>query len=165
MDKMETRYLSISTSRVLGDSSSDCLDFPKISLLNRYFKSIAYDWTVTISDDWKPIANCFVRGLAMSILLFHQLSALCCAARNRFVCRRKQHRYVAIDKKKLNFTSLKDTEEAIRAIIASTQPPTDEVLCNFFGRINLGTVLLPRVLFVQLAVYDHMIELNCSNCK
>jgi hypothetical protein len=43
------------------------------------------------------------------------------------VCRRKQHRYQPIDTRRLSFKTKKDTQEAIKAIIASTQPPTDQV--------------------------------------
>lgn len=58
-------------------------------------------------------------------LVFHP--ALCCAARNRLVCRRRENRYTPIDKRKLSFKTMKDSQEAIKAIIASTQPPTEQV--------------------------------------
>ncbi|XP_028409384.1 neurobeachin-like [Dendronephthya gigantea] len=78
--------------------------------------------------------------------------ALCCAARNRLVCRRKQHRYIPIDRTRLSFKTKKDTQDAIKAIIASTQPPTDQnVVQNMPG--YLTTITDPDKLLQDMDVH------------
>ena len=65
------------------------------------------------------------------LLLFLFLCAVfCCAARNRLVCRQRNRPILPlITSGKLGKKALKEAREAIKTLIASTKPPSEQV-CN-----------------------------------
>ncbi|XP_048589684.1 neurobeachin-like isoform X3 [Nematostella vectensis] len=76
----------------------------------------------------------------------------CCAARNRLVCRQRNRPVFPLTKDgKVTRKSLKETREAIKALIASTEPPTDkDILQNIPGHVT--TVTDPDKLLQEMDV-------------
>lgn len=66
----------------------------------------------------------------MLLLFLFVCAVFCCAARNRLVCRQRNRPILPlITSGKLGKKALKEAREAIKTLIASTKPPSEQV-CN-----------------------------------
>ena len=76
-------------------------------------------------------SEAFINYSHFMLLLFLFVCAVfCCAARNRLVCRQRNRPILPlITSGKLGKKALKEAREAIKTLIASTKPPSEQV-CN-----------------------------------
>lgn len=99
----------------------------------------------------------------MLLLCLFVCAVFCCAARNRLVCRQRNRPILPlITSGKLGKKALKEAREAIKTLIASTKPPSEQV-CNrgqcfsfFFCRGDkFGHVRLPAMSSAALVSLLH----------
>ena len=87
----------------------------------------------------------------MLLLFLFVYAVFCCAARNRLVCRQRNRPILPlITSGKLGKKALKEAREAIKTLIASTKPPSEQVFnrCQCFSfffvvEIKFGHLRLP----------------------